>query len=135
MNMHTTIAAAALLSADAVLEAAWQRRLAARAEYDELAVNGDTPAEKRLWAIMDAAEETIRATVATTPRGAMIQLWVALDHSIMTRDEDNACRDGDLLFFVGEHDRKQDWNARLILAALRSLEGQLPAPFEYARAA
>lgn len=111
-----------IIAADATILAAWQRRVDARAEYEKIGVNGDTPAEKRLWGIIDQAEEEIRATIATSPEGVMIQLWIAVDHSIMTREEDDACTTGDILYFVGEHDRRQDWNTRLALAAIRSLQ-------------
>jgi 2-C-methyl-D-erythritol 4-phosphate cytidylyltransferase len=104
--------AMAASSTDASIEAAWQRRLA---------VNGDTPEEMRLGGIMDATEEEIRATVAKTPRRVMHKLWVALDHSVMTGDEVRACNAGDLAYFTGERDTSQDWNARLMLSAIRSL--------------
>jgi hypothetical protein len=106
---------------DAALEAAWNRRLEARQEYERIGVNGDTPEEMRLWAIIDAAEDEMRATVAKTPRGTMLQLWVALAHSMTSAAEDVACNSCDLAYFVGENEASQEWDARLMIAAIRSL--------------
>lgn len=118
---------------DAVLEAAWNRWRDARATYNAAPFANDVedPAqhdaavaeENRLWAIMDEAEETIRATPAKTPRGAQIQLWIALVGSIDTREQDEALTRGDLAAILATEDRL-DWNARLIVAALHSLDNQ-----------
>src|SRR5688500_112816 len=84
-------AAVPATGSDAQLEAAWNRSLEARQEYERIATNGDTLEEQRLWAIADAAEEEIRTATATTPQGAAIQLWIALDHTILTGEEADAC--------------------------------------------
>jgi hypothetical protein len=120
-------------ASDAKLEAAWKRWRDARVTYNAAPFADDVedPAqhdaavdeENRLWAIMDEAEETIRANPAKTPRGAEIQLWIALVGSIDTREQDEALTRGDLAAILATEDRL-DWNARLIVAALHSLSNQ-----------
>lgn len=112
---------------DIEIEAAWQRRVQAYAEFQSLpddaepVVDGYRPGERELWDVIDAAEEVIRSRVAKTPRGAMIQLWCVMYHSVTGRDEDAAVTRGD--FAALDHaDSTLDWNARLTLAALRSLQ-------------
>ena len=114
-------------AADAQIEAAWQRRVEAYAEFQSLpddaepVVDGYRPGERELWDVIDAAEEVIRSRVAKTPRGAMIQLWCVMYHSVTGRDEDAAVTRGD--FAALDHaDSTLDWNARLTLAAIRSLQ-------------
>jgi hypothetical protein len=123
-------AAAVAATGDAAIQAAWARWQQARATYkampcpDEEGVDGTAikVEENRLWAVMDEAEETIRASRATTQRGTAIQLWVALAHSIDTNDQDAAITCGELSpILATEH--TLDWNARLIVAALQSLNG------------
>ena len=112
---------------DIEIEAAWQRRVQAYDEFQSLpddaepVVDGYRPGERELWDVIDAAEEVIRSRVAKTPRGAMIQLWCVMYHSVTGRDEDAAVTRGD--FAALDHaDSTLDWNARLTLAALRSLQ-------------
>lgn len=114
-------------AADAQIEAAWQRRVQAYAEFQSLpddaepVVDGYRPGERELWNVIDAAEEVIRSHVAKTPLGAMIQLWCVMYHSVTGRDEDAAVTRGD--FAALDHaDSTLDWNARLTLAAIRSLQ-------------
>src|SRR3546814_10970475 len=63
---------------DAAILAAWDRRAAAFAILQALPDNprgdGETPERHAQWAIIDAAEAEIRSSVATTARGAAIQL-------------------------------------------------------------
>ena len=113
--------------ADATIKAAWQRRQAAYAAYkaeptDQPVEPGEieTPEEKRLWAIIDEAEETIRSARAVTLEGVTIQLWVSLYHSVTHTDQDDAITRGDFAA-VEALDRELDWNVRLALAAMRSL--------------
>src|SRR3546814_6875673 len=67
---------------DAAILAAWDRRAAAFAILQALPDNprgdGETPERHAQWAIIDAAEAEIRSSVATTARGAEIQLWCAV---------------------------------------------------------
>ena len=112
---------------DAAIEAAWQRRVEAYAIYNALpadtgpVVGGYAPGEREQWHIIDDAEEVIRSSVATTPRGAMIQLWCAMFHSVTGREQDDALTRGDFAA-IDRLDGNLDWNARLVLAALRSLQ-------------
>lgn len=109
---------------DATILAAWDRRVNAYAAYlalPEERYGFENPEEDRLWSIIDEAEETIRSTFATTPRGVMIQLWCGMYHSITRNDQDVALTAGDFAALEGA-DAHLDWNARLMLAALRSLK-------------
>jgi hypothetical protein len=112
---------------DAVIEAAFARRQAAYATYNALppdsgpVVNGYGPGERDLWDIIDEAEEVIRSHVATTPRGAMLQLWCAMYHSVSGREDDETITRGDF-GAIARLDGALDWNVRLMLAALRSLQ-------------
>ena len=107
-------------SPDTLIEQAWERRQAAYAGYHALPVDADTQAEAPYWSVIDAAEETIRSTTARTLRGVTIQLWVALDHSQWDRDESRLIQGADLEALLAR-DTALDWNARLMLSALRSL--------------
>lgn len=127
MIAATLPAAAFGTNTDAVLEHAWARRQEAYAAYNALPDEewergaGYAPEQDRLWVIIDEAEEVIRSTVAKTPRGAAIQLWVALYHSVTGREDDEAITRGDLVRLSKIEDGF-DWSARMALAALRSLE-------------
>lgn len=105
---------------DAALEAAWQRLVIARDTLDLIAED-HSQIEREQWAIVDEAEALIQRATATTPRGAALQLWVALSHTLDTNGEDKLVRAGDLEALEA---RQVDWNARCIFAALRSLEAQ-----------
>ena len=111
---------------DAEIIAAWRTRKAAYARYNVLPYAEDdstyTPAEAACWAIIDRAEETIRSAVARTPRGAAVQLWVALQHSLTQRADDEAAQSANLAYFTDDSER--DWTQRMTLAALRSLAAQ-----------
>ena len=112
-------------STDTLLQQAWEARQAAYERYNALPFSEapdapHTPAEAAEWAIIDGADETIHSTVASTPHGAAIQLWVALQHSITSRQDEAAILRRDLEWFAD--DEKQDWKHRLILSALRSLK-------------
>jgi hypothetical protein len=115
---------------DAALIEAWERRSAAYKRYNLLPLSDEvgvpvgnyTQAEAAEWAIIDAAEEVIQSTVASTPEGVAIQLWAMLTHTVTHHDEERATLTRDLAFFNAS-DEDQDWTVRLILAAIRSLEG------------
>jgi hypothetical protein len=118
------IPAFAATGADARIIAAWEQRKAAYLDYNNSPMwegDGPDPQEVRFWAIVDEAEELIRSSVATTARGAEIQLWVALYHSEShKRDRDTAIITADLSAVI-EHDAEMDWHTRFILGAIRSL--------------
>lgn len=112
---------------DEAILAAWERRRAAYGRYNALPFSdssepGDmTPEERAEWDQIDAADEVIREHVATTPEGAAVQLWIALQHSITQRDDEAACLRRDLGWFEAKGEGL-DWNVRLVIAALRSLK-------------
>ena len=111
---------------DAEIIAAWRTRKAAYARYNVLPYAEDdsayTPAEAACWAIIDRAEEAIRSSVAKTPRGVAVQLWVAFQHSLTKRGDDEAAQSANLAYFADDSER--DWTQRMTLAALRSLAAQ-----------
>ena len=120
------IPAVAATSDDSAIIDAWHTRKAAFARYNALPYADNdadmTPEEKAEWAIIDRAEETIRASVAKTPRGAAVQLWVAFQHCLTQRADDEAAQSANLAYFTD--DSRFDWNEKLVLAALRSLAAQ-----------
>ena len=109
---------------DAVITAAWDRREAAfaavRAMPDDPATGGETDEQSEQWAIIDAAEAEIRSSVATTARGAEIQLWCAAVYQFDDAEDEAPCYRGDLDYFVAQGD-KRDWSDRLLIATLQSL--------------
>ena len=115
---------------DAAITAAWDRRatafLAVRALPDDPATGGETDEQSEQWAIIDAAEAEIRSGVATTARGAEIQLWCAAVYQFDDAEDEAPCYRGDLDYFIAQGD-KRDWKDRLLLAALRSLRDQKDA--------
>jgi len=112
---------------DAAIIAAFDRRAAAfhaaRALPCDPATGGETEAQSAYWATIDAAEEEIRATVATTPRGAELQLWIAATYALNAPEDEAPCYRTDLEYFEAQGD-KRDWTDRLMIAALRSLREQ-----------
>lgn len=126
-SITTTIAST---KDDAALIAAWDRRaaafLAARELPDDPATGGNTDEQEAHWAIIDAAEAEMVASVATTPRGAEIQLWAAAVYQFDDAEDEAPCYRGDLDHFIAQGD-KRDWKDRLLLAALRSLRAQQDA--------
>ena len=109
---------------DAAIIAAWDRRAAAFATLQELPENprgeGETPERHAQWAIIDVAEAEICTSVATTPRGAELQLWCAAVYQFDAAEDEGPCYLGDLDHFAPQGDRL-DWKDKLLIAALRSL--------------
>lgn len=120
-------AARAANNGDATIEAAFERRQQAHAAFNALptdnqpVIDGYGPGERVLLDIIEFAEEEIRQTVATTPRGVMLQLWCAMYSSITKSDAETALTRADFEV-VEQIDGKLEWNVRLVLAALRSLQ-------------
>ena len=119
--------ATTLTNPDAAIVAAFERRAAAfhaaRALPCDPATGGETEAQSVYWATIDAAEEEIRATVATTPRGAELQLWLSATYVFNAAEDEAPCYRTDLEYFEAQGD-KRDWTDRLMIAALRSLREQ-----------
>ena len=111
---------------DAEIIEAWRTRKAAYARYNVLPMMdgpGDmTPEEQAEWLIIDSTEAVIRTTVARTPRGVAVQLWVAFQHALTSRADDAAAQSANLAYFAD--DSELDWTERMTLAALRSLAAQ-----------
>ena len=111
---------------DAEIIEAWRTRKAAYSRYNLLPMAdgpGDmTPEERAEWSIIDKAETVIRKSVARTPRGVAVQLWVAFQHSLTSRADDAAAQSANLAYFAD--DSALDWTERMTLAALRSLAAQ-----------
>lgn len=111
---------------DAAIMTAWGRHMAARARYDALPFSdvpgllAYTPEELLELDEMDAAEAIVHKAIASTPKGVEVKLWLALGHTLTSREDDKAARDGNLAYFDAQDDHF-DWNARLILSAIRSL--------------
>lgn len=120
-------AASSVTNGDVAIEAAFKRRRDAYTAFKALperngpVIEGYGPHERELWEVIDTAEHIIRTTTATTPRGVMLQLWCAMYHSVSGREDDEAIHAGDFAA-VDRLDNDLDWNARLMLAALRSLQ-------------
>lgn len=111
---------------DAALIAAWERHKSAHAVYEALPfaeglpMGAYTPEEQVQWDLIDAAEIEIKSTIAQTPHGIEIQLWVSLAHSLTDREDDAAARRHDNEYFLADEGRF-DWTDRLVIAAIRSL--------------
>ena len=112
---------------DAAILAAWGRRSVAHAIYNTLPFKdegeGYTAEEQVHIDIIDEAEGVICDAIATTPRGVEMQLWVAFNHMVTKREDDEAVNIMDLDWFLAKID-DFDWQEQLILAALRSLRAQ-----------
>lgn len=78
------------------------------------------------WAIIDAAEEEMRTTVAVTPRGAELQMWLPLTYLFVDAEDEGPGYRAALEYFEALGDQR-DWTDRLIFAALRSLRAMQAA--------
>lgn len=110
---------------DAAISAAWDRRNAAVADLvafpQPARCEGlHAPGEEEIYSRLDEAETEIAACNASTPRGAMIQLWSGLYHSLTDYDQQKMLERGDLDGLL-HPDTKLDYDKRLMVAALRSL--------------
>lgn len=109
---------------DAAIIAAWDRMIAAYATYDNLAEHTGEGAysaeEQAQWDIIDAAELVIYNAVASTPRGAELQLWAAVNNTLTERDACAAALRQDLAWFDANGEGL-DWTERNLISVLRSL--------------
>lgn len=112
---------------DAAIIAAFERRAAAFAALgglpDPATTGTGTDEQTGLWAIIDVAEAEICTSVATTARGAELQLWCAAVYQFDAAEDEGPCYCADLDYFTAQGDRR-DWKDRLLIAALRSLRAQ-----------
>lgn len=112
---------------DAAIIAAFDRRAAAFAKLgglpDPVTTGTGTDEQTGLWAIIDVAEAEICTSVATTARGAELQLWCAAVYQFDAAEDEGPCYRADLDHFTAQGDRR-DWKDRLLIAAFRSLRAQ-----------
>lgn len=107
---------------DAAIIDAWNRRVAAHAMISGGEVDGRDAALAPYWAIVDECDKLIHTTQATTPKGVAVQIWTALHNSsAYVRDEEQAILRMDLEYLTA-HAGSFDWDARSLVAALRSLQ-------------
>lgn len=117
------------VGADTEIEAAWALRQETLLRHEALPLIDppegeiETPEEAACWVIIDQADEVIRSTIARTPRGAAIQLKVALYNCCDIRDDEELFIRGD---FAALETKGYLLNrsAPHTIAALRSLEAQ-----------
>ena len=110
--------ASTLTGDDAALATAWREVVGYRQALDRVAWEGALYDE--MIRPLDLAEMRIRETPAVTPRGAAIKLWLALLHTVEQTVEIRAVEARDLPALLRQ-DENLDWNARLIVSALRYL--------------
>lgn len=104
--------------------AAWEARRDAYANLNSLPNSDDhatTPEEASLWASIREAEEAIRSKAASSPAGVAAQLWSGLHTLTPDAWLEDACQSGNLASLIAR-EHELDWNARMIVAALRSLK-------------
>lgn len=113
---------AATLGPDMAIRVAWSRRKAAYARYS--AAQDTDPdwdeVEADCWATIDAMEGTIEQTIASSIDTVTMQLWCALSHVLQDRKPDQAATRCDL-DALEDMRESLDWNARLLVTALRGL--------------
>lgn len=112
--------------ADSEIFAAWERRRIAFSQYNALPFSEKddedyTPEELACRNIIDAAEEVIQRSVATTPNGVAIQLWAALRYCVMTRGHEEAVHRQDLEALESDAEELEG-QGPWVIAALRSLK-------------
>lgn len=109
---------------DTAIIAAFERRAAAFTTLDGLpdpaTTGAGSPEQEAQWAIIDAAEAEICASVATTARGAELQLWTTAVYQFDAAEDEGPCFHANLDHFTAQGD-KLDWKDRLFIAALQSL--------------
>lgn len=115
---------------DAAIIAAFDRRAAAFAKLgglpDPVTTGSGTDEQTALWSVIDVAEAEICTSIATTARGAELQLWTAATYLFDAAEDEGPCYSADLDHFTAQGDRR-DWKDRLLMSALRSLHAQKEA--------
>ena len=97
---------------------AWQLLTSAHRVLRSLPASAD---DRQLWQIIDPAEVTIQSGIAANIDDVAIQLKVSLLHTLPNREDEAVVLWGDVKS-LNECSADIDWNARLVLSALRSLE-------------
>lgn len=108
-------------SGDAAILAAW-------AEYQRLqqfnygdGSDWEEARETAFYSALDKVEAVIEQTPATTPRGAVVQLWLSLLHNQQERELNEAIVFGNYAAIFARFD-EQDYNVKLVLRAIRALQ-------------
>lgn len=113
---------------DAAIVSAWHRRVAAHGMIAGGELDGSDAALAPYWAVVDECDKLIQSTVAKTPGGIEVQIWTALHNSsAYVRDEEQAILQMDL-DYLSAHASDFDWDARPMIAALRSLRAMAGEP-------
>jgi hypothetical protein len=110
---------------DVLILDAGERRKAAWDRLKALPVSSSTnatPSEIECYGTIDRAEIAIQKAVAVTLQGVEIQLWIALSHSSDATYKSTAeLVDRQDLSGLLARENTFDWDARMLLAALRSI--------------
>lgn len=80
-----------------------------------------TSGEAGCWANIDGADKAIHETPATTPEGIACKLWLAIIHSEVDHETEQAALACDLEWFE-QQGGAIDWNLRQLVSALRDLK-------------
>lgn len=113
---------------DAAIVSAWHRRVAAHGMIAGGELDGSDAALAPYWAVVDECDKLIQSTVAKTPGGIEVQIWTALHNSsAYVRNEEQAILHMDLDYLTA-HASDFDWDARPMIAALRSLRAMAGEP-------
>lgn len=116
------------IAADAPIVCAWERRRILIPQLNRLyranpprLMHENLPAEATEDAI-SAVDEVIRGTVSRSLKGLTAQIWVALYYTadFISDEHETAMLQGDLAT-VERFDERMDFNVRLLVAALRSI--------------
>lgn len=106
---------------DAAIVSAWHRRVAAHGMIAGGELDSNDTSLAPYWTIVDECDDFIQSTVANTPVGVEVQIWTALHNSsAYVKDEEQAILRMDL-DYLAAHASAFDWDAKPMIAALRSL--------------
>ena len=97
---------------------AWQLLTSAHRVLRSLPGSAD---DRQLWQIIDPAEVAIQTGIAAGPDDVANQIKLALLHTLPLRDDEAVVLWGDTDSLC-ERSADLDWNVRLMLSALRSLQ-------------
>lgn len=125
----TALATPNLRDGDAEIIAAWKRRNEALAVYNIPRDRDDTPEETVLINLASEQEHIIQVALASTLRGAQIQLWAALENAMVDVADCDATLREDVEYFA-VNESKFDWPLRLMISALRSLRAMTEQPLD-----
>ena len=99
------------------LFAAWQASIT---RINDLNISLTPAEDEALWAVVDNAEEAIRASAAKSPRIAEMRLWIALQHMTTSYADSAACCSENLAALLA-NEVERDWEQRVAISALRAL--------------